>query len=1073
MTACGFVAGDYVRLRTDHTRSGIVQAGERIRAGVRSIPVRAPDGRTTFFPEEALELVPAAPETLGELLAGGSFAAPDWLRRTLARIRVTGRLVDMVYSMEATDTDFYAHQFKPVLKLLNSPTDALLIADEVGLGKTIEAGLIWTELRARVNAERLLVLCPKTLCEKWRTELDRRFGVDARIVDARELLDLMSPGRRSSRGFAAIASMHSLRPPWGWDNDEELTDGDILKPRTQLAKFMAAAADDEKLLDLLVIDEAHHMRNPDTLLNSLAGVANAVAHYRVFLSATPIHLRNRDLNSLLRLIDPDTFAYEGTLDRIIMANAPLITARDRVLDGKSSIQEIVELIDQARGHDLLSDSHALRLLKDMVLRRPLDRAARSDIAWRMENANQLASYVTRTRRRDVEEMRVVRRPLAPELPLSEDERTFYDAITQEVTEYAQHCAGSERFLLSMPQRLVASSPAAAAAWWESYGGAMAPDSADQAMQSEDGEDDVETGTAEVDYKPLVACLANRTRELGLTQRLRQVDSKFALLLRELQSLWQEEPSTKLIIFSSFKATLNYLQGRLVEAGVPCELMHGSVREPRDVILSRFRQREGRCVLLSSEVGSEGVDLQFCWIVVNYDLPWNPMRLEQRIGRVDRLGQERDQVTIINLIYADTIDQWIYVRLYQRLKLGERALGEFEAVLGEPIREMTQDLLDPVLTDLEKREAIERAAQAMQNRVQQTSHLEAEAGALVKHGDFVLRQILESRQLHRWLDHDDILFYVKDRLQRSYAGVTIEAAPPGAETYRISLPDAARDAFATYIGRHNLRGQTRLLEGDDRQRFKFTASVVRSRQDRLENISQVHPLVRFAASLDAEDSSALYPRAVAARISAAASTIPCESGDYLVAIRRWAATDGTGLPTGLARLAFAGVNLSSRSLIENDLAEALATSAAVHGAVLPNLAADPRLDLVEESFDTVLSADLDERFGAYAQEILATVEDRLAVKLRALDAHLNSKRQGFQRRMETYRDRARLARANGNEREVRQNEGRAAGEQTKLRKLESTLENKRSEFERQRILTPEESDLAVVLVEVRATGGERS
>src|SRR6185369_754733 len=103
----------------------------------------------------------------------------------------------------------YAFQFKPVLKLLKSPTDALLIADEVGLGKTIEAGLIWTELRARLESNRLLVLCPKTLCEKWQMELDHRFGVDARIVNAAELVQLLT--RSNGRGFAAVASMQSLR----------------------------------------------------------------------------------------------------------------------------------------------------------------------------------------------------------------------------------------------------------------------------------------------------------------------------------------------------------------------------------------------------------------------------------------------------------------------------------------------------------------------------------------------------------------------------------------------------------------------------------------------------------------------------------------------------------------------------------------------------------------------------------------------------------------------------------------------------------------------------------------------
>jgi len=206
-------AGMQVRLKTDPTRGGVVQPGEKVQAGRKMLPVQFLDGAVKWLPESALEVVPPVAPPLVDRFSDGRFASPEWLRRTFARNRVTGRLSNVVYSMEATETDFYAYQFKPVLKLLNSPTDALLIADEVGLGKTIEAGLIWTELRARVEANRLLVLCPKTLCDKWRTELDDRFGVDARIVDASELVELLS--RSNGRGFAAVASMQSLRPPRG------------------------------------------------------------------------------------------------------------------------------------------------------------------------------------------------------------------------------------------------------------------------------------------------------------------------------------------------------------------------------------------------------------------------------------------------------------------------------------------------------------------------------------------------------------------------------------------------------------------------------------------------------------------------------------------------------------------------------------------------------------------------------------------------------------------------------------------------------------------------------------------
>ena len=391
--------GTYVRLKTDPTRAGVLQAGERLQASRRMVPVQFPDGRVSWLPAASLEVVPPVAAPLADRFSEGRVVGPDWLRRTLARIRVTGRLSDVVYSMGATETDFYAYQFKPVLKLLNSPTDALLIADEVGLGKTIEAGLIWTELRARLEANRLLVLCPKTLCAKWQIELDRRFGVDAHIMEnAAELTQLLK--RSNGRGFAAIASMQALRPPKGWDDNQEEADDDRATPRQQLALLLDQAADGQPLIDLLVIDEAHHMRNPETMLYGLGQLLNAVSLHRVFLSATPIHLRSRDLHSLLRLIDPDTFEYESTLDELIQMNAPIVQARDLLMKPSASAEQINAQLEEARGYDLLSESKTLALIQEDLAARPLDQPTRAELASRLEQANQLANYVTRTRRRD-------------------------------------------------------------------------------------------------------------------------------------------------------------------------------------------------------------------------------------------------------------------------------------------------------------------------------------------------------------------------------------------------------------------------------------------------------------------------------------------------------------------------------------------------------------------------------------------------------------------------------------------------------------------------------------------------
>lgn len=155
-----------LRLVNDPTRIGILTGREQTRRKRRLLQIQFSDG-LRWIPEVQVERHRARLSPL-DMLEAGTLGRPIDLRRTLTHVKLSGRLADVIYSMEATNTDFYAYQFKPVVKLLESPSNAILIADEVGLGKTIEAGLIWTELRSRFEMNRLLVLCPATLREKWR-----------------------------------------------------------------------------------------------------------------------------------------------------------------------------------------------------------------------------------------------------------------------------------------------------------------------------------------------------------------------------------------------------------------------------------------------------------------------------------------------------------------------------------------------------------------------------------------------------------------------------------------------------------------------------------------------------------------------------------------------------------------------------------------------------------------------------------------------------------------------------------------------------------------------------------------
>ena len=1048
------VSGTLVRLKSDPIRAGTLKDNEKIVAGQRMIEVQFFDGHTKWLPFSALEPIPVQSENCFDRFSSGKFVSPDWLRRTLTRLRVSGRLSEVVYSMEATETDFYPHQFKPVIKLMESPTDSLLIADEVGLGKTIEAGLIWTELRARHDCNRLLVMCPKTLCEKWRNELGSKFGVEVQLADARSLLTTLRRSRETGSGFAVVCSMQGLRPSKEWK--PEGLEIETLGTRGELAQFLYDEGDGEPVVDLLVVDEAHHLRNPSTMLNKIGSLASGVASHRLFLSATPIHLQNRDLHSILKMVDPDTFEYANTLNELIDANAPLVAARDLLLRNGASL-EIEELLDQAKQHELLSKSKALTHIRERLTSQELDPCLRSELAVRLEHVNQLANYVNRTRRRDIQIKRVMRDPKTPTFTMNTNEKHFYDEISAVVNLYAESKNANELFLLSMPQRLLTSSLAAASAYWSTLLPSLAPEELE--------ETDSELYVSDIDTRPLVSRISKRTNELGMTNLLRQNDTKFQNLMDELGQLWIIEPRKKVIVFSSFKPTLRYLQTRLTDEGIDTELLHGSVSEPRSKILERFETNPRTPLLLSSEVGSEGVDLQFCSIIVNYDIPWNPMRLEQRVGRIDRLGQKSEKVQILNLVFENTIDSRIFHRLYERLTTSERALGEMGAILGKQIRDMTTKLLNPKLTVQQKEELIDQTAQALETQREETDRLESEAGSLVHHGDYILERIYDSRNNRRWLDRRDILVYVRDRLEKSFPGTIIENSPPSSDKFKISFSNDGFSALSYYLSRKKLNGSTRILADDTRQRFVFTESVVQ-KYGRVEHISQLHPLVRFCVDIDHKDLSNREAQAAATVLNRRDTTQKLEPGVFVVAISRWSSTHSASNTTTTTRIGYVGANVETRELISSDHAEHITNEVTDDKPAMVNASSHRLFKDASAVLRDVVLPEADKQFESFFVQTNAEVEDRLNIRLSALNNHFERKFKNLHRLKAELVQKAEMAEYANELQRARNLRNLVLARTAQIIKLEQVLHARKYEIEKQRSPIPEATDLCLLFVEVR-------
>ena len=240
------------------------------------------------------------------------------------------------------------------------------------------------------------------------------------------------------------------------------------------------------------------------------------------------------------------------------------------------------------------------------------------------------------------------------------------------------------------------------------------------------------------------------REIGNYEALKQNDTKYITLRNTLKEYWKSNQGFKVVLFSFYRETLKYLTERLTEDGVNAQILMGGMGDTKDRIVQDFKEKEQIQILLTSEVLSEGVDLQFSSALINYDLPWNPMRVEQRIGRIDRIGQKADRILILNLFYEDTIDDRIYNRLFKRLDIFTHALGDLEAVLGQKIRNLTYDLLRHDLSKEQEQQRIEQTASAIANEKQNQEELETEAAGLAAHGDYVLNKVSAAKEMRRFI-----------------------------------------------------------------------------------------------------------------------------------------------------------------------------------------------------------------------------------------------------------------------------------------------------------------------------------
>ncbi|MDX2004638.1 MAG: helicase-related protein [Meiothermus sp.] len=506
------------------------------------------------------------------------------------------------------------HQIYALAKAIRSGRPRLLMADEVGLGKTVEAGLVIRELALRGEVRRVLVLAPKSLALQWVAEMQVHFRMDFTLVqpgDVDTLGRIASSGNPWARFDRIVVTQDSVKPirrRAGWDEERV-----ALHNQVRFSDLVTAG------WDLVVIDEAHRMAGGQAGVarHELArALARAVPRV-LLLTATPHSGKTDGFLRLMQLLSEEDFPNDRSLGTDTVRPFTVRTEKRQAvdMDGRPLFQ-----------------SRSTRLVA---------------VPWHNDIQRQLYEGV------------------------SEYVRTGYNAALRSGQSLLA-------YLLLLMQRLVSSSTQAVLQTLRQR---------EQALQDHgaglDPGEDVDEADGEEQRELLVRVRELFERELetvrgliGLAQHAVDagVDAKAAALLETIYGLEREftDPALKVLIFAEFRATQRMLAELLAGRGYPVALLNGDMSlEERVQAQLLFKERAR--FMIATDAGGEGLNLQFAHVVVNYDLPWNPMRVEQRIGRVDRIGQTRP-VVAVNLTLADSVENRVLEVVNEKLQRIRQEFG---------------------------------------------------------------------------------------------------------------------------------------------------------------------------------------------------------------------------------------------------------------------------------------------------------------------------------------------------------------------------------------------------------------
>ena len=561
------------------------------------------DARLISLPESPITVDNQSVEALVAALESEAFGA-------IAQSRVHDRSLqlsmspgfDQLLSLDAVRGIVpFEYQVGAVRQVLQKMRGRAILADEVGLGKTIEAGLILMEYIMRGLVRRVLVLCPPSLISQWRGELESKFGLGFAVSD--------------DPGFT------SQPDPWA-SEDRIIASIDTAKREPHFSQVVSAP------FDMVIVDEAHRCRNRNTLVWKL--VNSVQKKYILLLTATPVQ------NDLAELFNMITLVRPGQLQTASDFSRRYITRGDRLKPKNAA--------------DLRA------LMRDIMIR------------------NRRETCGVELPRRRAETVRITPNP---------DEAGLYADITGVVRSLFRSARSSQvreqlRLALKTLQKEAGSSMLAAAP------------TLDRLAETVGARDQGETAERLGVLADVAASMTSSAKAEALVSLIKRAD-------------------TKVLVFTGYRATLGMLARAMRGSGIAHAVFSGDMgRRERDRAIESFRGESQ--VLLSTETGGEGRNMQFCNVMVNYDLPWNPMRIEQRIGRIHRIGQDKE-VYVFNLSVDGTLESHILDVLDAKINMFELVIGELDMILGniqdeEDFEDTVMDIWAGSASEAEARQAMD-------------------------------------------------------------------------------------------------------------------------------------------------------------------------------------------------------------------------------------------------------------------------------------------------------------------------------------------------------------------------------